>query len=1745
MSSLTKIVRPLSNHRLGLDYGEIAVGALLSLLYAYRAYKDPRNGSGSRDFCDVAVWAGNQLTDLVHHLEDEFGSATVPAPLGLPAWICAAGSNDFYDLLDELDTLSDQVTDDANEVHMLKRAFDEIFAFLDGPAKNAKPRIPYEKVPQPGDRMAARNASYDDAPSEPYAQVDGNRRTSLPIPISQGNGSEYALLCVDLDLEDRASSVGYAPAIDPRILKGAAVNGFDSALDLARRAVLNLLPESATSSLRNAKPQLLLRNVVPPFVAEGDSNGLPVALELLRRCLDLPRPNCVASGVLRPQANGMGDFTVEPLAIGSREGKALAVAEDGGWRRLVGVGDTSVRTDTMHLIGADEYPNRRVTLAHVAMYIWGDRFLDALKTAMLRPLSEVGIVEGWRSQEFPLARVVKLPRVSEWANTLKNSQPCCWGISGPNGTGKTMLAQDLVHQLEFRGYRPLVMRFEKHTLWFDGFGRHLGALMQLARQISDLENRSPVLIMDDLHFAEKIKDYRRIADEAASRNKVPVVFIRSSHFGDNWDPLPTEWPSLYSEADRKGFASALLDQYGVGLANGEWLRKAVEEDRLPNTLYAIVEYADNKPTLARIRALCRDEKTLVRLRKLAYASAYGIGVDSGFRSHFDQDAQVALQLMHPREFPERFVIGARPLVFAILSEDFNDDTQTLFQIRDWFSQDIGCLEIADILRDVIERGEAEDAFPILEFMNRRWKTSLRRLLGTYRGEQGFEKPLLSMDRVEKAFDESFSGDAGSTARLILACGSGMMRGMRLTLIRKMVEQLREAVESWNVSAKTIDPTDLRSCLQVVDDYPPYFLSNVAMYRDTLDKDANEILRRITADDTVELFEKLSRIEEETRAARLRARIAKDQGKIAQDWAAILQKLPRTGMISELVSRISDVSERLSLLFDIVQLQLDDLTEEAAYAALRIFDGVNFRNDERFPPADQYPFFIKALDCTERMGRAMRAGGGRGVDLSAVVEAGNFLRSKARQCAQLANRDRNFSDIRSFAQWVALMLRLDEFDVRDDFEGLAKVFSQYTAASTNRELIDALAIIGNQNRSAAIQLLVNANNLVRVNLLDRDRGTLGDFVDLLGFLNGTKMDIVRNLMWTLSVQSSVNYGMSRRLADWALESNDLVHAGRLIRIAASIDETIAPSLDKGFAWAFFEAFAADRDRFLETVRNEARTAPIFFLVEGLSEIGHPILDDVCDLVVVHIRNRIRARIFNPWAARLALLMVETDSHSKKFRAAIIADDGVPRADVLEGMVNADSVDALTAFHQLSRIYPDIAQDFGQKAPPTTMAEYLRENVRADGRVDLLLEAAQVISDTYRRIPEQGWKLARTFRAALRFHDITNAFREVRAENAHAALARLYQFDAQTAEYFLKKKQALEIASDKLIRNRNNPEQVAEFLETSHRILPGYGRTVLGNTPVLRKILDARVRYIQNPRSYARTARFLNGSGVDIAHGHVRNFDSVWASHLDKVTSPAVVLELILMFESMRSDQGSHRASQLPTQVSMKRVARRISFGRQADLDYTPSLLLALQREGADDAVALVIEALKRVGPDKLAQSLSLSQVNTLLYTLWSVDTDAVSWFVGAAEDRLIREALVPTPQDDEALWLLLASFGLFARCALNKIWCPFEDVPESLAVAKDPGALLFISYAMGGSKWAPNMMRQALKDIEEKPNRVPRPLRHVVRMILEKGKVSALLAHRIGDRGATQRLQFGPFSETVAHEIVDLIKSLPSHPSLDE
>lgn len=1744
MTALTENLLPLSNQRLGLDYGEIAVGTLLSLLYTYREYKGPKTDSESKRLCDMAIWAGKELTDLVDHLEDDFGLLSVSAPLGIPAWICGSGSDEFYDLLGDLDALSDRERD-PDEAFKLKRAFEQIFGFLDGPAKHAKPRKLYDRSSQLRDRMAARNATFDDALSETNAKLEGVRQTSLPIPISKGDGSEYALLCVNLDLEDRAPSVGYAPAIDPSALEGAAGNGFHSALELARRAVLDLLPESVTRTLSDARPQLLLRNVVPPFVAEGGSNGLPVALELLRRCLDLPRPNCVVSGVLQPPHNGIGDITIEPLAKGSREGKARAVAEDGGWRRLVGVGDTSVTTDTMHLLGADEYPNRRVTLAHVAMHIWGDRFLDAFKTAVLQPLSEVGIVEGWRSQEFPPAHVVKLPRVAQWADTLKESRPFCWGINGPTGTGKTMLAQDLAHQLEIRGYRVLAMRFERHTDWFEGFGRHLAQLMKLASRLANLEKRAPVLIMDDLHFAERIKDYRRIADEAASRHMVPVVMIRSSHLGDHWDPLPTEWSSLYSEADRAEFAGALLDQYGGGLANADWLHTAIEEKRLPNTLYAIIEYADNKPTLAKVRALCRNEKAFARIRKFAYASAYGIGVDNSFRLHFDQETQEALQLVPPRDFPERFMIGARPLIFAILSDDLIGDDQVLFQTRDWFSQDIGCLEIADILRDVIEREGAETVFPVLEFMNRRWKTSLKRLFGTYRGEKGFEKPLLSMDRVEKAFDESFSGDAGSTARLILACGSGIMRGMRLTLIRKMVEQLREAVESWSVSAKGIDPTDLRSCLQVVDDYPLYFLSNVAMYRNTADNDANETLKRITSDETLELPEKLARIEEETRAAGLRARIAKDQREIAQDWAAILQKLPRTDMISELVSRISDVSERLSLVFDIVQLQLDDLTEEAAHAAQRILDGVKLPNDERFPLADQFPFFIKALDCTERMGRAMRAGGGRDVDLTAVVEARDFLRSKARQCAQLANRDRDFSDMRSFAQWVALMLRLDEFDVRNDFEGLAKVFTQYTAASTNRELIDALAIIGNQSRSAAIQLLANANNLVRVNLLDRDRGTLGDFVDLIGFLNGTKMDIVRNLMWTLSAQSSVNYGMCRRLADWALETNDLVHAGRLIRIAADIDETIAPSLDNGFARAFFEAFAADRDRFLETVRSEARTAPIFFLVEGLSKIGHPILDDVCDIVVTHIRNKIRARVFNPWAARLALRMVETDSHSKQFRAAIVADDGVSRADVLEGMINAETVDALMAFHQLSRIYPDLAQDFGKNAPPATMAEYLRDNVRADGRVDLLLEAAQIISDTYRRIPDHGWKLARTFRAALRFHDVTDAFRQVRAENAHAALVRLYKFDAKTAEYFLKKRQALEIASDKLLRNRNNPEQVAEFLETSHRILPGYGRKVLENIPVLKKILDAKVRYIQNPRSYARTARFLNNAGVDISHEHVRNFDAVWAGHLDKVTSPAVVLELILMFESMRTGQGNSRAAQLPMQVSMQRVAHRISFGRQADLDYTPSLLLALQREGADDAVSLVVKALKEVGAEKLAQSLSLSQVNTLLYALWSVDIDAVAWFVAAAEERLIREALVPTPQDDEALWLLLASFGLFARCVLNTTWAPFDEVPDSLAIAKDPGTLIFIGYAMGDSNWAPNMMRHALKEIEEKPNRVPRPLRHVTRIILEKGKVSGRLAHKIGDRGTTRRLQFGPFSETVAHEIFDLIKDLPSHPSLDE
>ena len=67
---------------------------------------------------------------------------------------------------------------------------------------------------------------------------------------------------------------------------------------------------------------------------------------------------------------------------------------------------------------------------------------------------------------------------------------------------------------------------------------------------------------------------------------------------------------------------------------------------------------------------------------------------------------------------------------------------------------------------------------------------------------------------------------------------------------------------------------------------------------------------------------------------------------------------------------------------------------------------------------------------------------------------------------------------------------------------------------------------------------------------------------------------------------------------------------------------------------------------------------------------------------------------------------------------------------------------------------------------------------------------------------------------------------------------------------------------------------------------------------------------------------------------------------------------------------------------------------------------------------------------------------------------------AAERRMLHEARKPTPQDDQALWHLLASFCLFARCALNETWRPFATRPPSLTIAKDAGTCLFVGYAFG-------------------------------------------------------------------------------------
>ena len=198
-------------------------------------------------------------------------------------------------------------------------------------------------------------------------------------PVTVRNAEEIQELLVPRDIRKRWSW----QLCDGAFLRGVR-QGTKAAITL-----LNELRHPRDEITQFEAPQIYLRGLLPPTEVTGGSIGLPLALEILRRALDLPVSDWVSSGEIEETGE------ILPLEPDDLLTKWQAVSSDGIKKGLLAAGAMLAENRSrLLLLGA-----KQRTLRHAAAALWGEEWRQKIELMRSRDLHALGFVPEYRQEQ--------------------------------------------------------------------------------------------------------------------------------------------------------------------------------------------------------------------------------------------------------------------------------------------------------------------------------------------------------------------------------------------------------------------------------------------------------------------------------------------------------------------------------------------------------------------------------------------------------------------------------------------------------------------------------------------------------------------------------------------------------------------------------------------------------------------------------------------------------------------------------------------------------------------------------------------------------------------------------------------------------------------------------------------------------------------------------------------------------------------------------------------------------------------------------------------------------------------------------------------------------------------------------------------------------------------------------------------------------------------------------------------------
>jgi hypothetical protein len=476
-------------------------------------------------------------------------------------------------------------------------------------------------------------------------------------------------------------------------------------------------------------------------------------------------------------------------------------------------------------------------------------------------------------------------------------------------------------------------------------------------------------------------------------------------------------------------------------------------------------------------------------------------------------------------------------------------------------------------------------------------------------------------------------------------------------------------------------------------------------------------------------------------------------------------------------------------------------------------------------------------------------------------------------------------------------------------------------------------------------------------------------------------------------------------------------------------------------------------------------------------------------------------------------------------------------VLAAMSDAQNLEALSAYHELAVVFEGLPAKYAESVQVADLGPTLLRRNGFDSRGDLMFQAAVNIRDTFRRAGSVG---AIALPEVFDYQVIARSIRVAPANSVHQALDNAHALVGGEIKGFLHSHRGRALIDDKFSRCIENPEDSATLLSSINTIDPASGRYLLGGLDRStgwrnrrRQILERKVQFLQNPRSYARTINMLRQAGCRVSH-LLGPYELHIRSNIAALRSPAALVELLQMLRGVETG-GEALFQDAAGRIDGEGVKRRLGYGLPSDIAWVPALVaLTVQagqlQLGRDLAKALI----------QIPNFASRVPVERWLGTLRAVRTvlpGDTPRLISQFDDVVVQQASCNFQFDDIAVCRAMGAYALFRHKETGRYWAAFQTRPLCLSIPKDAATRLFATAWLEPLAWVKDMRDEAEREISDDPNFVPSDMQQML-----------IIMARTQDRPSTRldlaadvlpfgdRLSFRPFSAPDVDAIQEMLRS---------